>query len=133
VIEAAKEAARTGSVGVLMRRHQDEARFSRAFRSGQYLHPKMKIWEPGPGVSWGTVHAAKGYEFDTLFLVGLSAEAWPEPEAIRSDGEETATANDGRLLYVAVTRAKQELIMSFVGRPTELLPESHGLWQEQTP
>lgn len=133
VIEAAKEAARTGSVGVLMRRHQDEARFNKPFLGGQYLHPKMKTWNPGPGISWGTVHAAKGYEFDTVFLIGLSAEAWPEPEAIRIDGEEAATADDGRLLYVGVTRAKQELIMSYVGEPTKLLPENGDLWQEQAP
>jgi superfamily I DNA/RNA helicase len=133
VIESAKEAARTGSVGVLMRRHQDEARFSRAFAGGQYLHSHMSTWDPGPGISWGTVHAAKGYEFDTVFLVGLSADAWPEPQAIRADGDDVAAADDGRLLYVGAMRAKQELIMSHVGEPTTLLPENDRLWREQTP
>jgi superfamily I DNA/RNA helicase len=133
VIETAAGAARTGSVGVLMRRHQDETRFNRAFSDGQYLHPNMTSWNPGPGISWGTVHAAKGYEFDMVILVGLTADAWPEPQAIAADGEETATADDGRLLYVGVTRAKRELIMTHVGEPTALLPGNNGLWQEQTP
>jgi superfamily I DNA/RNA helicase len=131
VIEAARDAARAGSVGVLMRRHQDEARFGSAFRGGQHLHRGMHIWDPGPGISWGTVHAAKGYEFDTVFLVGLSHGGWPEPEAIIGDGEEAARASDGRLLYVAVTRARQELNMSYVGRPTTLLPAQGKLWQDQ--
>ena len=132
VIEAARAAAATGSVGVLMRRHQDEARFRRAFRRGQHLHKHMNSWDPGPGISWGTVHAAKGYEFDTVILVGLSADRWPEPEIVKVRGAELAAAEDGPLLYVGVTRARRELIMTSVGQPTELLPENDGLWQEQT-
>lgn len=133
VIEAAKAAAATGSVGVLMRRHQDEARFRGAFRGGQRLHKHMLDWDPGPGISWGTVHAAKGYEFDTVILVGLSADRWPEPEIVKVRGEEAAATEDGPLLYVGVTRARRELIMTSVGRPTRLLPKNAGLWQEQAP
>jgi superfamily I DNA/RNA helicase len=133
VIEAAKAAATTGSVGVLMRRHQDEARFRKAFRGGQHLHKHMGNWDPGPGISWGTVHAAKGYEFDTVILVGLSSDRWPEPEIVKARGAELAAAEDGPLLYVGVTRARRELIMTSVGRPTELLPKNTGLWQEQSP
>lgn len=131
VIDTARAAAQTGSVGVLMRRHQDERRFTDAFKGGQYLYKRMQTWDPGPGISWGTVHAAKGYEFDTVILVGLSADRWPEPEIIAVSGPETAAAEDGPLLYVGVTRARRELIMTSVGEPTSLLPEKDGLWQEQ--
>ncbi len=133
VIDTARAAAQTGSVGVLMRRNQDEARFRKAFKGGQHLHKKMKTWDPGPGISWGTFHAAKGYEFDTVILVGLCAESWPEPMAIDARGREAAEAEDGPLLYVGVTRARRELIMTSVGQPTDLLPENDGLWQEQRP
>jgi superfamily I DNA/RNA helicase len=132
VVERAREAARTGSVAVLMRRREDEARFRQPFLGAQYLHRDMLIWNPGPGISFGTVHAAKGYEFDQVFIVGVAESAWPEPVAIAADGEEAATASDGQLLYVAVTRAKRELIMTYVGSPTRLLPENKGLWLEQT-
>jgi hypothetical protein len=133
VIEAAQAAAQTGSVGVLMRRHQDEARFRKAFRGGQNLNKHMGIWDPGPGISWGTVHAAKGYEFDTVIMVGLSEASWPEPEIIRAQGAEVAATIDGPLLYVGVTRARRELIMTSVGAPTSLLPDNKDLWQEQKP
>jgi superfamily I DNA/RNA helicase len=126
-------AAQAGSVGVLMRRHDHERRFTRAFRSAQHLHKGMDTWDPGPGISFGTVHAAKGYEFDTVILVGLTAGSWPDPEKIRIEGDEAAMADDGRLLYVAVTRAKRELVMTHVGEPTSLLPENIGLWLEQRP
>jgi superfamily I DNA/RNA helicase len=133
VIDTARAAAQTGSVGVLMRRNQDEARFRKAFKGGQYLHKDMEMWDPGPGISWGTFHAAKGYEFDTVILVGLSADRWPEPMAVAARGRVSAEAEDGPLLYVGVTRARRELIMTSVGEPTELLPENDGLWQEQRP
>lgn len=132
VIETARAAARTGSVGVLVRRHQDGDRFAQAFRGQQYLYRTMGVWDPGPGISWGTVHAAKGYEFDTVILVGLSAERWPDPELVRMHGEDVAASEDGPLLYVGVTRARRELIMTSVGTPTSLLPENSGLWQEQS-
>jgi hypothetical protein len=131
VIDAAKAAAKTGSVGVLMRRHRDERRFSKAFKGGQRLHKEMKTWDPGPGISWGTVHAAKGYEFDTVILVGVSADRWPEPEVVSVRGPDAAAAEDGPLLYVGVTRARRELLMTTVGEPSDLLPENDGLWQDQ--
>lgn len=131
VIETARAAAQTGSVGVLMRRHEDETRFREYFRGTQYLYKTMNAWDPGPGISWGTVHAGKGYEFDTVILVGLSAERWPDPELVRMHNENVAASEDGPLLYVGVTRARRELIMTSVGTPTSLLPENAGLWQEQ--
>jgi len=132
VIERAWEAARTGSVGVLMRRHEDESRFRGAFMGAQHLHRGMPTWRPGPGISYGTVNSAKGYEFDQVFIIGLSDSAWPEPMAVANDGEEMATANDGQLLYVGVTRAKRELVMTHTGQPTRLLPENTDLWLDQT-
>lgn len=133
ILDTARAAAQTGSVGVLTRRRNDGARFQSAFADGQRLYKRMKIWDPGPGISWGTVHAAKGYEFDTVILVGLTADRWPEPELVAARGAEQAAAEDGPLLYVGVTRAKRELVMTSVGEPTELLPENDGLWQEQHP
>ena len=79
-----------------MRRHQDEARFNKAFRGGQNLNKYMGTWDPGPGISWGTVHAAKGYEFDTVIMVGLSEEFWPEPESSALRGRRSRPRSTGR-------------------------------------
>ncbi len=133
VIEQAREAARAGSVGVLMSRRSDERRFADAFRGGQRLHRDLLVWSDEPGISYGTVHAAKGLEFDTVILVGLTDDRWPEPEAVAADGIDDATAVGGRLLYVAVTRARQNLIMTVPGTPTPLLPDREGLWVEVQP
>lgn len=131
VIERAREAALTGTVGVLMRRREDLAAFARAFPGAQRLDRNMRTYDPRPGISYGTVHAAKGFEFDTVFLYGLWADYWPEYAVLQQHGREAAEAGDGRLLYVAITRARRELVMTYVGAPTSLLPENEDLWLDE--
>jgi superfamily I DNA/RNA helicase len=130
VIAQARQAAESGSVAVLVRRRRDEAPYRAAFRGGQHLHRDMAAWNPNPGISYGTFHGAKGLEFDTVILPRLAAGHLPDPAAVVALGEEEATAGDGRLLYVGVTRARQGLIMTCSGELTKLMPENDGLWQE---
>lgn len=130
VIERARAASESASVAILVRRHQDEAPFARAFGSSGRLHRDMTNWTPDPGVSYGCVHNAKGYEFNTVILAGLGDEHWPDPRAVTVEGESEAEASDGRLLYVGVTRAQSALIMTHTGPPTRLLPENDDLWTE---
>jgi superfamily I DNA/RNA helicase len=131
VTDQAKRAAESGSVAVLVRRHRDEGPFRRAFRNAQRLHREMAVWNPNPGISYGTIHSAKGLEFDTVILPRLSNDHLPDPILTAAVGEEEAQAGDGRLLYVGVTRARQGLIMSHTGHLTQLMPENKILWQER--
>ncbi|MDR1661005.1 MAG: UvrD-helicase domain-containing protein [Azoarcus sp.] len=56
-----------------------------------------------------TVHAAKGLEFDTVFLSGLEEELFPHGNSLSEPG---GLEEERRLMYVAVTRARARLYLS---------------------
>lgn len=62
-----------------------------------------------PRVSLMTIHAAKGLEFATVFVVGLEENIFPSPLAAISVSE---LEEERRLLYVAITRAEKHCILT---------------------
>jgi DNA helicase-2/ATP-dependent DNA helicase PcrA len=57
-----------------------------------------------------TVHAAKGLEFDAVFITGLEEGLFPHEN---SSQEEAGLEEERRLMYVAITRARKRLYLSF--------------------
>jgi DNA helicase-2/ATP-dependent DNA helicase PcrA len=57
-----------------------------------------------------TVHGAKGLEFDMVFLPGLEDGIFPSSRSVQ---EKNGVEEERRLMYVAITRAKKHLIISF--------------------
>ena len=55
------------------------------------------------------MHQAKGLEFDYVFLAGMEDGSFPSRQAMRSG----QTEEEKRLFYVAITRAKKELFLSW--------------------
>ncbi len=70
----------------------------------------MKDNTDSPKVSLMTVHAAKGLEFKNVFIVGVEDEFFP---SMHSAGSLKEIEEERRLLYVAITRAKSNCIMSY--------------------
>ena len=130
VVPRAVELARTETVAILFRSREQEG-LVRGHLPGNAtrLHGSLGVWPNGPGVFYGTYHAAKGLEFDTVFLPLLSDAKWPHPPDIRNLSAEEASSRDSRLLYVGITRARSNLVMTYSGRTTPLLPEGDGLYQ----
>lgn len=60
-----------------------------------------------------TVHAAKGLEFETVFVVGLEEELFPSSMSMESPRQ---IEEERRLFYVAMTRAKKHLFLTFAKR-----------------
>lgn len=67
----------------------------------------------GNGVNLLTIHASKGLEFRDVYIVDLMDERFPNTKLISKGG---SLEEERRLFYVAVTRAKENLILSYAKR-----------------
>jgi DNA helicase II / ATP-dependent DNA helicase PcrA len=67
----------------------------------------------GEKINLMTMHAAKGLEFDVVFLPGWEEGLFPHQKSIDEKGHQ-AIEEERRLAYVAITRAKKKLFISFV-------------------
>ncbi len=63
-------------------------------------------------VSVMTLHAAKGLEFDAVFLTGMEEEVFPHRRATKPEASEEEMAEERRLCYVGFTRARRRLTCS---------------------
>ena len=79
-----------------------------------------------PVITLATLHAAKGLEWERVFLIGVSESILPFDSGNTGAGPENQSAIDEerRLFYVGITRAKKDLRMSYRGEPSRFLRES---------
>jgi superfamily I DNA/RNA helicase len=90
-------------------------------------------------VSLLTLHSAKGLEFVHVFLVGLEEEILPHIRSVHEIAEGTATdpiAEERRLFYVGITRARHRLTLSGCRnrrRGTEWLPRQPSRFLKEIP
>jgi superfamily I DNA/RNA helicase len=133
-LRVAKDSGKTKSVALLFKNREQERLVSSGLPDyATKLHRDMNSWHDGPGIYYGTYHSAKGLEFDLVILPFLEKDNLPDPEHIASHGEEDALTHDGRLLYVAVTRARTDLLLLYTGEPTPLLPAKPSLYGRVSP
>lgn len=131
MIESAVKVSQNQSVAILMRSRElvnkIETLLDKHRVKIQVLKNKMGLMNIDAGISIGTYHSAKGLEFDTVFLPYCSTKWLPSEDKIRvMESRTEALKEDAKLLYVAVTRAKRGLILSYTNDKTELLPEENN-------
>ncbi len=79
--------------------------------------------EVGTTIDLMTVHLAKGLEFDAVLVAGVNEGTLPHNRSYYDPDE---LEEERRLMYVAMTRAKQELYLNFFGTPSRFLYELPG-------
>ena len=85
-----------------------------------------KEWE-GAKINLMTMHAAKGLEFDVVFLPGWEEGLFPHQKSLEEKGD-FALEEERRLAYVGITRAKNEAYLSFAMKRAY-----HGDWIDTLP
>jgi superfamily I DNA/RNA helicase len=89
--------------------------------------------KPGQPVAM-TMHRAKGTEFSKVLLFGVNRDSIPRllrEEQYAPDAWTDALLRERSLLYVAATRARDELAVSWNGEPSQLAPESPATARSQ--
>jgi DNA helicase-2/ATP-dependent DNA helicase PcrA len=73
-----------------------------------------------PVVTLATLHAAKGLEWERVFLIGASDGQLP----LANSAGDVALDEERRLFYVGITRAKADLHISYRGKASQFLRDS---------
>jgi superfamily I DNA/RNA helicase len=125
----ALELGKTGSVAILSRTWARARSFAKGLPNVRQLNEGGHIWNGEPGIYIGTYHSAKGLEFDSVILPETDSSIVPDPGQVEAFGEAEAMERDARLLYVAITRARSELLATYTRELTYVLPTAgSGYW-----
>ena len=114
-------------IGILTRTNSAAVQVCEALARRDIPHVNLKDQQDSEvrRISVGTMHSAKGLEFRFVLVVNCSEDALPSPGLMREATSPTEAREferrERRLLYVAMTRARDELVVSWHGRPSRLL------------
>jgi superfamily I DNA/RNA helicase len=126
VVDTAIKLSRTSSNVIIVRDRKQVNYFISLCQiqglHAQEIYGKMKAFSSANGISVTTFHSAKGLEFENVFIPFLSDDNFPDSSKLKSMSEESLCSDEMKLLYVAVTRARHGLYMSYHGILTRLFP-----------
>lgn len=127
IVERAISIGKTSSTVIVLRNRDAVKSLEKIFKEKGCCATVINRETPGyphiKTVYLTTFHAVKGLEFENVLVPFLSSDKFPAPETISSAlSEDEAYANEIKLLYVAATRSKFGLYMTYSGTLTPLFP-----------
>ncbi len=120
-----------GEIAVFARRNSQLEELRKRLRAARLPCARLGAGHEGPssqpgGVTLATMHRAKGLEYKAVFIVGVSDTLIPEGQAYRhlTDpvAREEALQREKQLLYVSITRARDEVYLTWADRRSRFLP-----------
>ena len=120
----------SSSIGIAARTRQDMRAVEGALHQAKIAFSELGDADGGQaGVTISTMHSSKGLEFARLAVVAVNDDNLPHPMATVSILEDPGqhaldVLRERCLLYVACTRARDELVVTSSGYPSALLPRS---------
>ena len=132
VQEQARDYAQNGTVAIFTRTWADARRVTSGLKV-RSLDAERRYWDASPGIYYGAYHSGKGLEFDAVIMPFCGSAHMPNPDVVAAFGAEGAAERESRLLYVSITRARTDLILTYSGGITPLLPREDALYARVTP
>jgi len=106
------DVARIENINELLAVASDFPNVEKFLESAALSESEIKQHKSNAKITLMTVHAAKGLEFETVFVVGLEEGLFPHSRSMLS-GQKEEIEEERRLMYVAMTRAKKKLTLSW--------------------
>ncbi|HYF86176.1 3'-5' exonuclease [Azospirillum sp.] len=125
-----KEGVQPGEIALFARSKTLLKRAERAAKAAgvEWRELTDDATEGGSVLALGTMHRAKGLEFKAVAVVGCDSGALPHPAALKTTADEaerqSIVEQEQHLLYVACTRARDRLLITYTGEPTVFLTAS---------
>ena len=98
--------------------------------------PMQSLMRNKDGINFLTAHGAKGLEFKYVFIIGCNRRNWEKiwssnqgfnlPSTLQDPSQDADERDERRLFYVAMTRAKKHLTMSFSAENLNGMPDEHS-------
>jgi superfamily I DNA/RNA helicase len=131
VIRRAISAGRTSSAVIICRNRAIIDKFRRMFRDKGYevteINKETTGYAHAKTIYLTTFHSSKGLEFDNVFIPFLTEGIFPDKDTIdKAISDKEVYADEIKLLYVAATRSKYGLYMSYHDTLSPLFPVSSG-------
>lgn len=139
IVDRAIALSKTSSVVIICRNRSDIDMFLCEFEkegcTATEIDKDTAGYADAKKVYLSTFHSAKGLEFDNVFIPFLEEERLPDPDALaRAASEKEVYADEIKLLYVAVTRSKYGLFMTYSKTLSMLFPKDssgYGCYNEE--
>lgn len=119
---------RPEEVAILARRHDLVQEVMAVLERAGWKAERLDAPGSGKALRAGTVHAAKGLEFRAVALYGANDDLFPLRSLFRENLAEEDRAHleaqERNLLYVALSRAREEVLVLYWGQPSPFLPQA---------